>query len=194
MPTDDKSTQGADGSTGTPPAPQDGQNAQAHSEQPLFDARKAFDAVNKRMNDLGSKLEKFDPEIIAQVAEKLGVSKKEAEKQMEAQTPDARQIAREELWNDKHADRIAEANKDGAYDAYLKQGIKPDLALRLAEQDQGIQVDTSEQKRQLKISSADAQVDRSGPAPGPYKSGEFGLTDADIQKYGDKAQQVKVFR
>lgn len=170
----------------------DSQNAPAHSE---FDARKAFDASNERFNkfkdEVSNKLEKFDPELIAHIAEKLGVTKKEAEKQVE--TPDVHSIVQSELWKSQNSSRIEKANQNGAYDKYLKEVGKPDLALRLAEQDNGIRVDTSEQTRQKTISSADAPVDRTVEPEMPESLVGL-MTPEEFKKIAPKAKNVKVIR
>lgn len=191
MPTE-QSTQGSDAQEAHQ-TQQEGQNATAHSEQSTFDARKAFDATNRRVNEISSKMEKFDPEIIAQIADKLGVSKKEAEKKV-AENPDVNALVNDAVWQKMNEDRISDANADGAYDNYLKQGLRPELALRLAEQDNGIVVDNSAQKRQKKVSAADTSIDRDVAPEVTADEAAYGITAEDKKKYGDRAKNVVVVR
>ncbi len=179
-----------------PQSQTEAQNAKAPSdagnEFDLTRARRMLDSTNEKVNQLSSKLDKIDPNVLSQIAEKLGVTPKEAEKQIETQ--DSREVFKQVLWEDKNAERITQANKDGAFDAYIKQGVKADLALRLAEQDAGIKVDTSAQLKQNRSSSADASVDRGSTAPGNFKSGQYGIKDEDIEKYGDEASRMIIHR
>jgi hypothetical protein len=175
MPTDDQSTQGADASAHQPHT--ESQNAQAPSE-PSFDARKAFDAVNRRLNQLD---EKFKPEA---------TTPRKDEKQVES-TPDVTSVVQRELWKNQNADRIESVSEQ--YESYLGQGLKPDLALRLAEQDKGIQVDTTAQKRQQKVSASDASVDRDAP-PAMPDSLKGIMTPEQFAKVAGKAGSVRIIR
>ena len=201
MPTE-QSTQGSDAANAAHQSQTDNQNAKAHSDTSSeFDARKAFDAANKRFNDfqaeVTSKLEKFDPVVITQIAEKLGVSKEKAEEKVEKNDPSvqevARQIAREEMWNKENAERLEDANKNGKYDEYIKFGYQRDHALRLAEQDEGIVIDTSGQDRQRKVSAADATVDR-GTTKAMPDSLRGIMTPEDYEKIAQDAQKVQIVR
>lgn len=191
MPPD--STHAADAQAHQPAT--DAQNAPSAPSEPQkneFNARVAFDKTNERLNKVAAVVEKIDPEVIAQIAEKLGVSKKEAEQKVET-NPDVHSIVQSELWKSQNADRISKANQDGAYDKYLKEVGKPDLALRLAEQDAGIRVDTSEQTRQKTISSADSPVDRTVEPEMP-ESLKGIMTPEEFKKIAHKAKNVKVIR
>lgn len=199
---EDTSTQGTDASTEAHQTQQDGQD-DSSSEQSAdtgqsksFDARKAFDSTNAKVNKLADTLKKIDPEVIAQIAEKLGVTTKEAEKKVESdpENPDVKAIVQGELWNNKNAERIADANKNGKFDAYLKDGIKPDLALRLAEQDEGIKVDTSAQTRQRRVSAGDHGIDRDMSPEVTADEKSYGITADDKKKYGNRAKNVQVIR
>lgn len=203
MPTDFASTQGADASQEAHQTQTtDAQNAQAHSEKSSeFDARKAFDAANKRFNEfkdtVSSKLEKFDPELITKLAEKLGVSKEKAEERVEKQDESvqdvARQIAREELWNKDNAERIEAANKNGKYDEYVKFGYQREHALRLAEQDEGFLIDTSGQDRQKRVSAAEATTDRGAVKAMPESLNGL-MTAEEYEKIAADAHKVKIVR
>lgn len=193
MPTD--STQAADASQEAHQTATDAQNADsAHSEPQKneFNARVAFDKTNERVNKIAAVVEKIDPDVITQIAEKLGVSKKEAEQKVET-SPDVQSLVQSELWKSQNQGRIEKANKDGAYDKYLSEGIKPALALRLAEQDAGIRIDTSEQQRQKAISTADAPVDRSVEPEMP-ESLKGLMTPAQFKKIAHKAKNVQIIR
>lgn len=197
MPPDEQSTQAADAQALQQP---DNQNAQAHSEESdskkpsTFDARKAFDSTNERLNKVAAKIDKIDPDVLQKIADKLGITQEQAEQKVEDKSPDVRSIVSQEIWQATNAERIAKANENGRYEAYVSEGIKPDRALRLAEQDLGVVVDTSEQTRQKKASSADAPVDRTGPGPTPYRVGEYGITQKDIENLGAQAQKVRIYR
>lgn len=196
MPTDDTSTQELDAQAHQDP------ETQTHSEEndskkPSFDARRAFDSTNAKVNKLAEKLDKFDPMLIEKIAEKLEITQEEAKEKVEDNGSDVATIVRKELatakqleWSEKNANRIAKAPN---YEKYIQDGIKPEFALRLAEQDAGIHVDTSGQTRQKKASTAPSTVDRNIPSASGASPG-FGLTEEDIERYADKAPQVKIYR
>lgn len=191
MPTDEQSTQVSDATAHQ--NQQDAQNATAHSEsEKQFDARRAFDATNEKVNKLAKTLEKFDPAILDQIAEKVGIGKV-VEEAKKVDTPDVQSLVQLEVWQAQNADRIAKANEDGKYDLYRQEGIKPAHALRLAEQDLGIQVDTSKQDKQKKISTASASVDRSAAAPLPEALKGY-MTEEEYKKYAPQAAQVRITR
>lgn len=187
MPTDEQSTQGADATAHQPL--QDSQNAQAHSDQ-SFDARRAFDATNRRVNDLNDKLKDFDPALLVKIAEKVGIVESKPEV-VDTKTPDVSEVVKQELWRDKNASRISQVGDK--FQEYLKLGYREEHALRLAEQDNGIKVDTSEQKRQQTVSTASSGVDRD-LTPDMPDSLKGLMTPEQFAKIAPKASKVQVIR
>lgn len=187
MPTDEQSTQGSDANAHQ--TLQD-QNAQAHSES--FDARRAFDATNQRVNALNDKLKDFDPSLLVKIAEKVGLVEEQPEA-VEAKTPDVSEVVKQELWRNQNADRIAKANSNGAFDNYKKLGYHEEHALRLAEQDSGIKVDTSEQTRQQTVSTASSSVDRD-LTPAMPESLKGIMSPEKFAELAPKAAKVKIIR
>jgi hypothetical protein len=187
MPTDDKSTQDSDAIAHQ--NLQDGQNAQAHSEQ-SFDARRAFDATNKRVNDLSEQLKGLDPTLLAKIAQKVGIVE-DKEEPVEAKTPDVQGIVKAELWRTNNESRIAKAGD--AFEKYKKLGYQEEHALRLAEQDGGIMVDTSEQNRQQTVSSADSIVDRDTKPEMPDSLKGI-MSPEEFAKLQPAASKVRIIR
>ena len=171
------------------------QNSQDHSattkEGNEFDARSAFNSTNEKVNKLSSKLENFDPELITKIATQLGISKEEAKEEVKEGSDDVKAIVNDALWDNSNSDRVGEANKDGHYDKYIEQGLSKDYALRLAEQDQGITVDTSDKSRQAKA-PATASVDRDVSTTKPESL--KGLTQEEYEKFKPLADQVQIVR
>jgi len=159
-----------------------------------FDARTAFNKTNERLNRLSEKLESFDPQQIAEIAKRLDITKEEAREEVnESSSSDVDSIVEAKLWQRDNASRIAAANKDGAYDKYVKEGIRPEYALRLAEDEMGILVDTTSQDRQQRISSANSSVDRDVKPKMP-DSLKGVMTEKEFEKYQKKAQGVQIIR
>lgn len=200
MSTDDQSTQGSDSQDHQ--NHEDTQNSQDHSDESKkegneFDARTAFNKQGEKINKLTEQVSKIDPEVIGEIAKRLGITKEEAKEEAEqaaetGEQPNVEDVVRQTLWKENNASRIETANKDGNYDKYLQQGLAPDYALRLAEQDMGIQVDTSKADSQRKAPK-NASVDRD-TAPRMPDSLKGTMTQEEFDKYHDKAQKVQVIK
>lgn len=182
MPTDDLSTQVADASTEAHQTTTDSQDATAHpaqTEKNAFDARKAFDATNQRLNKIAEAIEGIQ-------------GAKKAVKKADDQ-PNVAEVVQRELWKSQNQSRIAKANADGKYDEYVSLGYYEDHALRLAEQDAGIQVDTSAQEKQRAVSTASSTVDRSVEPEMPDSLRGI-MTPEEFKRIAARAAKVQIIR
>lgn len=186
MPTDDNFNADTDVSEEAHQDQDDTQNdsQESHSDDSKndFDARRAFDKTNEKINKIAKTLEKLSAEKPAD---------EEPEVKHEDGGPDVEAIVERTVWKKDNAERISAVQDD--YDTYKSQGVKEELALRLAEQDNGMnEVSKDSTVRQTKVSSASGSIKRDSEPEIKLtpEQRERGLTPEIIKKYKSEIQAV----
>lgn len=129
---------------------------EAHSDDSKnsFDARRAFDSTNEKVNKLAKTLE--------EISSKLGPKEDAKDEPVEKGDNDVERLVEQKLWYAKNEDRINKNEEiKSEFESLRKQGTPEPLALELAEARNGVKVGSKEQERQNKVSSASGSVDRS---------------------------------